>query len=155
MPWTPSVGSATLFSRARRLPLIPHAQPLEITFHERDDAEIGLIVGTAGALLDETEYASTGLNLFNLSLCFTDLLYMPKRPIAKAFANASWQQQQRAIQNLVTLRKNGWRGVNLQVHFDAVTQAEKVAANCLKEGDWVYDKISEELAFMRGADLRR
>jgi hypothetical protein len=26
---------------------------------------------------------------------------------------------------------------------------------CLKRGDWVLDHIQEELAFMRGADLRR
>src|SRR3954470_22374170 len=90
------------------------------------------------------------LSAYFVALCFTDLLYMPKRPIAKAFANASWQQQQRAIENMVCLRKQGWKGVNLQVHFDAVTQVEKIASNCLKEGDWVFDKIGEELAFMRG-----
>ncbi len=52
---------------------------------------------------------------------------LPKRPIAKAFANASWQQQHRAIENILTLRKEGWRGVDLQPHFDAVTQVENVA----------------------------
>src|SRR5215475_12244485 len=72
------------------------------------------------------------LSAYFVSLCFTDLLYLPKRPIAKAFANASWQQQRRAIESLVTLRKHGWRGVNLKVHFDAVTQVEKVAQKCLK-----------------------
>jgi hypothetical protein len=81
--------------------------------------------------------------------------FISKRPIAKAFANASWQQQRRAIESLVTLRKNGWKGVNLQVHFNAVTQVEKVAKKCLKPDDWVLDHIQEELAFIRGADLRR
>jgi hypothetical protein len=95
------------------------------------------------------------LSGYFVSLCFTDLLYLPKRPIARAFANASWQQQKRAIENMITLRQHGWKGVNLQVHFDAATQVEKVATTCLKEGDWVLDKIEEELAFMRGADLRR
>jgi hypothetical protein len=94
------------------------------------------------------------LSGYFVALCFTDLLYLPKRPIAKAFANASWQQQKRAIENIVTLRKHGWKGVNLQVHFDAVTQVEKVASKCLKDSDWVLEKIKEELAFMRGADLR-
>jgi hypothetical protein len=32
---------------------------------------------------------------------------------------------------------------------------EKVAVKCLKKGDWVFDHIEEELAFMRGADFRR
>jgi hypothetical protein len=95
------------------------------------------------------------LSAYFVALCFTDLLYLPKRPIAKAFANASWQQQRRAIESLVTLRKQGWKGVNLKVHFDAVTQVEKVAQKCLKPDDWLLDHIQEELAFMRGADLRR
>ena len=90
-----------------------------------------------------------------MALDFTDLLYLPKRPIARAFANASWQQQQRAIESLVSLRKHGWKGVNLQVHFDAVTQVEKVAVKCLKPDDWLRDRIDEELAFMRGTDCRR
>ena len=95
------------------------------------------------------------LSGYFVSLCFTDLLYLPKRPIAKAFANASWQQQRRAIESIVALRKQGWKGVNLKVHFDAVTQVEKVGQKCLKPGDWLLDHIQEELAFMRGADLRR
>src|SRR4051812_2987941 len=94
------------------------------------------------------------LSGYFVALCFTDLLYRPKRPIAKAFANASWQQQRRAIESLVSLRQHGWRGVNLQVHFDAVTQVEKMARKCLKADDWLLDRIEEELAFMRGADLR-
>ena len=112
------------------------------------------VPGQMEPLLNDRVEDFRSLSGYFVSLCFTDLLYMPKRPIAKAFANASWQQQQRAIQNLVTLRKNGWKGVNLQVHFDAVTQVEKIAGNCLKEGDWVFDKITDELAYMRGADLR-
>lgn len=95
------------------------------------------------------------LSGYFVALCFTDTVYLPKRPIAKAFANASWQQQRSAIENIVTLRKHGWKGVNLKVHFDAVTQVEKVAAKCLKPGDWLLEHIEEELAFMRGADLRR
>ena len=95
------------------------------------------------------------LSGYFVSLGFTDMLYLPKRPIAKAFANASWQQQQRAIENIQTLHKHGWRGVDLQPHLEAVTQVEKVAVKCLEEGDWLLDHIEEELAFMRGADLRR
>ena len=95
------------------------------------------------------------LSAYFVALCFTDLLYLPKRPIAKAFANASWRQQRHAIESLVTLRKQGWKGVNLKVHFDAVTQVEKVAQKCLKPDDWLLDHIQEELAFMRGADFRR
>jgi len=95
------------------------------------------------------------LSGYFVALCFTDMLYLPKRPIAKAFANASWQQQHRALENLITLRKNGWKGINIKVHFDAVTQAEKVAKKCLKPNDWLLDRIEEELAFMRGADLRQ
>ena len=83
------------------------------------------------------------------------MLYLPKRPIAKAFANASWQQQHREIENILTLRKEGWRGVDLQPHFDAVTKVENVAIKCLKKGDWLLDHIEEELAFMRGADFHR
>jgi len=95
------------------------------------------------------------LSGYFVSLGFTDLLYLPKRPIAKAFANASWQQQRRAIENIHTLRKEGWRGVDLQPHLDAVTQVEKVAVKCLKEGDWLLDHIEGELAFMRGAEFHR
>jgi hypothetical protein len=95
------------------------------------------------------------LSAYFVSLCFTDLLYLPKRPIAKAFANASWQQQRRAIESLAILRKHGWRGINLKLHFDAATQVEKEAQKCLKPDDWLLDHIQEELAFMRGADLRR
>ncbi len=95
------------------------------------------------------------LSAYFVALCFTDLLYLPKRPIAKAFANASWQQQRRAIESLVTVRKQGWKGVNAQLHVDAATQVEKVAQKCLKADDWLLDHIQEELAFMRGADLRR
>jgi hypothetical protein len=43
----------------------------------------------------------------------------------------------------------------MQLHLDAVAQVEKIAAKCLKKGDWVLDHMQEELAFMRGADLRR
>jgi hypothetical protein len=95
------------------------------------------------------------LSGYFVALGFTDMLYLPKRPIAKAFANASWQQQRKAIENMINLRKHGWKGVDLKLHLDAVTQVEKVAAKCLKRGDWVLDHIQEELAFMRGTDLRR
>jgi hypothetical protein len=94
------------------------------------------------------------LSGYFVALCFTDLLYLPKRPIAKAFANATWQQQKRAIENMISLRKHGWKGINLQAHYDAVTQVEKTAVKCLKEDDWVLEKIREELSFMRGKDLR-
>ena len=112
------------------------------------------VPGEMEELISERIQDFRSLSGYFVALCFTDLLYLPKRPIAKAFANASWQQQKRAIENMVTLRKHGWKGVNLQVHFDAVTQAEKVAAKCLKEDDWVLEKMREELAFMRGKDLR-
>jgi hypothetical protein len=105
-------------------------------------------------LLNDRVEDFRSLSGYFVALCFTDLLYLPKRPIAKAFAHASWQQQKRAIENIVTLRKHGWKGVNLQLHFDAATQVEKVANKCLKDDDWVLEKIKEELAFMRGADLR-
>jgi len=112
------------------------------------------VPGEMEQLLNDRVRDFRSLSGYFVALCFTDLLYLPKRPIAKAFANASWQQQKRAIDNMATLRKHGWKGVNLQVHFDAVTQAEKVAAKCLKEDDWVLEKMREELAFMRGKDLR-
>ena len=106
-------------------------------------------------LLNERIRDFRSLSGYFVSLAFTDLLYLPKRPIAKAFANASWQQQRRAIENIGALRKHGWRGVNLQLHFDAINEVEKVAAKCLQKNDWLLDHIEEELAFMRGADLRR
>ena len=113
------------------------------------------VPGEMEPLLNERIQDFRSLSGYFVSLGFTDLLYLPKRPIAKAFANASWQQQQRAIENILTLREHGWRGVDLQLHFDAATQVEKVAVKCLKKGDWVLDHIEEELAFMRGADFRR
>jgi len=61
----------------------------------------------------------------------------------------------RAIENIITLRKHGWRGVDLNLHLDAASQVEKVAVQCLKKGDWVLDHMQEELAFMRGNDFRR
>src|SRR3954465_8545244 len=87
------------------------------------------------------------LSSYFVAIAFTDLLYLPKRPIAKAFANASWQQQRRAIQALATLRKQGWKGVNLKLHFDAVTQVEKVAQKCLKPDDWFLVHIQDSLVF--------
>lgn len=108
-----------------------------------------------GPLLNDRIADFRSLSAYFVSLCFTDLLYLPKRPIAKAFANANWQQQRRAIESLVTLRKQGWKGVNLKLHFDAVTQVEKVGQKCLKPDDWLLDHIQEELAFMRGTDSRR
>src|SRR5690242_9143691 len=105
-------------------------------------------------LLKERIQDYRSLSGYFVALCFTDTLYLPKRPIAKAFANANWQEQRRAIENIVTLRKHGWKGVGLKTHFDAVTQVEKVAASCLQEGDWVLDHIAEELAFIRGVQFR-
>ena len=113
------------------------------------------VPGQMEELLNERIQDFRSLSGYFVALSFTDTLYLPKRPIAKAFANASWQQQQRAIENILTLRKQGWRGVDLQPHLDAVTQVEKVAVKCLKKGDWLLDHIEEELAFMRGSDLRR
>jgi hypothetical protein len=105
-------------------------------------------------LLNERRQDYRSLSGYFVALGFTDALYLPKRPIAKAFANASWQQQQRAIEN-ITLRKHGWKGVDLQLHLDAVSQVEKVAMNCLKKGDWVLDHIEEKLSFMRDTGFRR
>ena len=67
----------------------------------------------------------------------------------------SAQSQEKAIENIITLRKHGWRGVDLKLHLDAATQVEKVAVRYLKKGDWVLDHMEEELAFMRGTDFRR
>ena len=111
------------------------------------------VPGEFEPLLNERIRHFRSLSGYFVSLGFTDMLYLPKRPIAKAFANASWQQQQRAIGNILSLRKQGWRGIDLQLHFDAVTQVEKVAIKCLKKGDWLLDHIEGELAFMRGSDL--
>src|SRR3954462_3387998 len=90
-------------------------------------------------LLNERIADFRSLSGYFVALCFTDLLYQPKRPIAKAFAHASWQQQRRAVQNLLKINKHGWKGVNLQVHFDAVAQVEKVAQKCLEKDDWLLD----------------
>ena len=95
------------------------------------------------------------LSAYFVALCFTDALYLSKRPIAQAFVNANYQQQHTAIENIVRLRNHGWGGVNIQVHFEAVSQVNKVAAKCLKQGEWLRDHIEEELAFLRGEDLRR
>ena len=113
------------------------------------------VPGQMEQLLNERIQDCRSLSGYFVALGFTDLLYLPKRPIARAFANASWQQQRRAIENIITLRKHGWKGVDLHLHLDAVSQVEKVAAKCLKKGDWVLDHIEEELSFMRGADFRR
>jgi len=113
------------------------------------------VPGQMEELLNERTRDFRSLSGYFVALCFTDMLYLPKRPIAKAFANASWHQQQRAIENILTLRKEGWRGVDLQLHLDALTQVEKVAVKSLKKGDWLLDHIEGELAFMRGADFRR
>jgi len=106
-------------------------------------------------LLKERIQDYRSLSAYFVALGFTGALYLPKRPIAKAFANASWQQQQRAIENIITLRKHGWKGVNMQLHLDAVSQVEKVAIHCLKKGYWVLDHIEEEVSCTRGADFRR
>jgi hypothetical protein len=113
------------------------------------------IPGQMEQLIEDRIRDFRSLSSYFVALCFTDMLYLPKRPIAKAFANASWQQQRGAIESIVTLRKHGWKGVTMQLHFDAVTQVEKVAKKCLKPDDWLVDHIEEELTFMRGTDLRR
>ncbi len=112
------------------------------------------IPGEMEQLINERVQGYRSLSSYFVALSFTDTLYLPKRPIAKAFANANWQEQRRAIEEIAILRKNGWKGVNLQVHFDAVTQVEGVATKCLQEGGWVRNHIAEELAFMRGAQFR-
>jgi len=113
------------------------------------------VPGQMEQLLSERIQDYRSLSGYFVALGFTDALYLPKRPIAKAFANASWEQQGRAIENIITLRKHGWKGVDLHLHLNAVSQVEKVAAKCLKKGDWVLDHIEEELSFMRGADFRQ
>ena len=91
------------------------------------------------------------LSGYFVSLCFYDALYLPRRPIAKAFANANWQQQNRAIENILTLRERGWKGADPQ----AVIQMEEVATKWLKKGDWLADRVEEEFAYIRGAGLHR
>jgi hypothetical protein len=113
------------------------------------------VPGQMEQLFKERSQDYRSLSGYFVALGFTDVLYLPKRPIAKAFANASWQQQQRAIENIIALRKHGWKGVDLHLHLDAVSQVEKIAAKCLKKGDWVLDHIEEEISFMRGADFRQ
>ena len=71
-------------------------------------------------LLKERIEDYRSLSSYFVSLGFTDALCLPKRPIAKAFSNASWQQQERAIENILTLRKQGWRRIDLQPHLDAL-----------------------------------
>ena len=105
-------------------------------------------------LLKERIQDYRSLSAYFVALGFTGALYLPKRPIAKAFANASWQQQQRAIENIITLRKHGWKGVNMQLHLDAVSQVEKVAMNRSEEGRLGARSHRGELSFMRGADFR-
>src|SRR5438874_12213242 len=91
------------------------------------------VPGQMEELLNERIRDFRSLSGYFVALSFTDMLYLPKRPIAKAFSNASWQQQERAIENIIRLRKHGWRGVDLNLHFDAATQVEKVAVNCLEK----------------------
>jgi len=100
-------------------------------------------------LISERSRDFRSLSGYFVALCFNDALYLPRRPIAKAFANASWQEQNRAVENILALRDHGWKGVNLQ----AVIQVAEVAAKCLKKGDWLLDYIEEELAYIRGTDL--
>ncbi len=107
------------------------------------------VPGQMEPLLNDRVEDFRSLSGYFVALCFTDLLYLPKRPIAKAFANANWQQQQRAIESMVTLRKHGWKGVNVELHVDAGTQVEKIAQKCLKPNDWLLDRLEEELAHMR------
>ena len=133
----------------KKVPSRERLQPMKTTRHTIN------VPAEMEQLLNDRIRDFRSLSAYFVALCFADLLYLPKRPIAKAFANASWQQQRRAIEGLVTLRKQGWKGVNLKVHFDVVIQVEKVAQKCLKPDDWLLDHIQEELAFMRGADLRR
>src|SRR5689334_17357946 len=106
------------------------------------------VPGEMEQLLNERIRDFRSLSGYFVALCFTDLLYLPKRPIAKAFAHASWQQQKAAIDSMIAIRQHGWKGVNLQLHVDAVTQVEKVAAKSLKPGNWLLEHIKEELAFM-------
>ena len=106
-------------------------------------------------LLNERIRDFRSLSGYFVSLAFTDMLYLPKRPIAKAFANASWQQQLNAIENIASLRKHGWKGVSLELHFNAIKEAEEVAVKCLKKGDWLLDHMQEEVAFMRGEGFRQ
>ena len=105
-------------------------------------------------LVKERSRDFRSLSGYLVGLCFTDMLYLPRRPFAKAFANGCWQEQNRAVENILTLRERGWNGVNLKARFDTIIQVEEVAAKCLKKGDWLLDHIEEELAYGRGAELR-
>ncbi len=113
------------------------------------------VPGEMEELINDRLHDFRSLSGYFVSLCFTDLLYLPKRPIAKAFANANWQQQHLAIESLATIRKHGWKGLDVRLHVDAGTQVEKIAVKCLKQGNWLLRHLEGELAFMRGTDLRR
>jgi hypothetical protein len=101
----------------------------------------GWCEAASGRSTSQAKWNSLSPNAFRISEVFPviswhsvlPIPFLLKRPIAKAFANASWQQQERAIENIITLRKHGWRSVDLNLHFDAATQVEKVAVKCLKK----------------------
>jgi hypothetical protein len=147
-------GSAS-HSRALRLSILYKSDQARKKWAMKTIRHTVNVPGEMEPILKDRIQDFRSLSSYFVALCFTDVLYLPKRPIAKAFSNASWQQQLSAVHDIATLRKHGWKGVNLKVHFDAVTQAEKVAAKCLKPDSWLLAHIEEELAFMRGADLRR
>jgi hypothetical protein len=124
--------------------LLHHAAPMKTTRHTVN------IPHQLAELVKERSRDFRSLSGYLVGLCFNDMLYLPRRPLAKAFANANWHQQIRAVENILTLREHGWNGVNQQ----AVIQLQEAAANCLKTGDWLLDHIEEELAYSRGADRR-
>jgi len=106
-------------------------------------------------ILNERIREFRSLSAYFVALCFTDALYRSKRSIGQDFVNASGQQQHSAIENLRCLQDHGWAGVDVQLHLEAVSQMKKAAVKCLKKGDWLLDRIAEELAFLRGHDFRQ
>jgi hypothetical protein len=62
--------------------------------------------------------------------CTSTNITPEKRPIAKALRQCEgWQQQRRAIENIISLRKHGWKGVNMQLLLDASSIDEKLLLN--------------------------
>ena len=91
------------------------------------------------------------ISAYFTAMAYSDLLWSIKnRPFAKAFANASWEDQREAVQNLVKVHEQGgWAGLSLQLLLKATEELEPSIRASLGKGDWVLKVLEDELIHLK------
>jgi hypothetical protein len=87
------------------------------------------------------------ISAYFTAMAYSDLLWRIKnRPFAKAFANASWEDQRQAVQNVVKVHEQGrWAGLSLQLLLKATEELEPSIRASLGKDDWVLKVLEDQL----------